>query len=194
MLRVNQGECREHRRCHFLLALSGREPAHVLLGGCLGDSMLPGVFGSQRATIRTPAVVLAAAIQKRAEPTAIRVPDLEFVASSLGQRWIGEKLSTELEEAFRKLRLRRGEGALRVGSRRCRSPRSTALQMSARSPCDRRLSGRCTACRRRCWRSRRRWWRRANSRDTCDRRLRATSCLLSCTEGNRQAERRGRNA
>jgi hypothetical protein len=40
MLRVNQGERREHRRCHFLLALSGRKPAHVLLGGCLGDAEL----------------------------------------------------------------------------------------------------------------------------------------------------------
>jgi hypothetical protein len=52
--------------------------------------------GVDDATIGSTAVVLPAVIQKRAEPIAIRVPDLEFVARSIGQRWIGEKLSTEL--------------------------------------------------------------------------------------------------
>jgi len=92
--------------------------------------------GVDGATIGTTAVVFPAAIQKRAEPIAIRVPDLEFVARSIGQRWIGEKLSTELEEAFRKLRLRRRERDVRVGSRRVDRRGRRRYEMSAQSPCD----------------------------------------------------------
>jgi hypothetical protein len=126
----------EHRLYHFLLAFSGREHAHVFLGGEVSRRRRIGCCqacsGVNAATTRTTAVVIPIAIQKRAE----------FVASSISQRWVGEKLSTEPEEAFCKLRLRRCEGAFRVGGRRA----------------DHRA-------RRRCSRSRRRWCRRANSQD-----------------------------
>jgi hypothetical protein len=129
MLRVNQGERREHQRCHFLLALSGREPAHVLLGGCLGDSELAAARRGRESTALRSGLPpsYSPPLSRSAEPIAIRIPDLEFVASSIGQRRIGEKPWTELEEASASCGSAAAK-ALSASGADGRSPRSTALR------------------------------------------------------------------